>query len=119
MRYFLTILCLGTFISLSQADIQMPPKPTFYDKAGTALANIAFSPAELLDSTYELTLTEGPTVGYSVGLVRGASRMVMDIFVGTFDLITSPFPTQTIKMPALDSGQIDPVPPADLIHNWY
>ena len=106
-------------ISVAHADLQMPPEPNFYDKLGSGISNIVYSPAEILDSTYEMSQVHGPTVGYSVGLVRGLSRMVMDIFVGTFDVVTSPLPTSSIKAPAIDSGQVDVHPPADLLDNWY
>ncbi|MEM9400072.1 MAG: exosortase system-associated protein, TIGR04073 family [Verrucomicrobiota bacterium] len=119
MKYFLAVLCCASFLSFAHADLQMPPKPNFYDKMGSGIANILYSPAEILDSTYEMSMVEGPTAGYSVGLVRGISRMVMDIFVGTFDIVTSPLPTSSIKTPALDSGQVEMLPPADLLDNWY
>jgi putative exosortase-associated protein (TIGR04073 family) len=117
-----SITCLALIllsINFAQADLTMPKKPTFYDKLGRGLANIVLAPAHLFDSTYELTMTEGPTVGTTKGFVQGTSRMVMDIFVGVAEVVTSPFPSKSFKSPAYDSGQVEPYPPADLIDNWY
>jgi putative exosortase-associated protein (TIGR04073 family) len=110
-------MLIGTF---AQADIQMPKKPNFYDRMGQGLANIIYSPVEILDSTYALTEEEGPTVGWSKGLVQGTSRMVMNIFVGTFQIVSSPFPLKNNpKQPAYDTLQVTEYPPADLQDNWY
>ncbi|GAB4241944.1 MAG: hypothetical protein OHK005_05510 [Candidatus Methylacidiphilales bacterium] len=105
--------------AVSQADIQMPKKPTFYDRAGQGLANIVLAPIEILDSMWQLTMDEGPTVGFTKGFVQGTSRMAMDVFVGAFELVTSPFPIAPIKQPGYDTGTIRYYPPADLYENFY
>lgn len=97
----------------------MPKKPSFYDKAGRGIANIIFSPTEILDSSYEILQKEGPTVAATKGLIQGFSRMVMDIFVGVFEVATSPFPAEIMKSPAYDSQVIEEYPPSDLYDNWY
>jgi len=109
-------LMIGSF---AQADIQMPKKPNFYDRMGQGVANVLFAPAEILDSTYSLTMEEGPTVGATKGVVQGLSRMVMNVFVGTFQIVSSPFPLKNNpKQPAYDTLQVSPYPPADL-EDWY
>src|ERR1700749_3681722 len=90
----LAILLLAPQMT-THADISMPVRDSFYDKLGRGIANIAFSPSELLDSQYGMIDTEGNTVAFCKGfLVQGTSRMIMDIGHGVFDVITSPFPTQ-------------------------
>lgn len=119
MKTLACTLSLLMVATLGSADIRMPQKPNFYDRAGQGLANIAFAPLEILDSWFQLTMDEGPTVGFSKGLVQGVSRMSMNVFVGAFELVTSPFPIHPIKQPAYDTGQIRAYPPADLYDNFY
>ena len=113
---------LGAISAL--ADISMPKKDNFYDKAGRGLANVAHAPAEIFDSTFTLAETEGGTVGYTKGFVQGVSRMVMDIGHGVFDLVTAPFPAgpggtyRSYKERPYDSMAVNEYPPADL-NNWY
>jgi putative exosortase-associated protein (TIGR04073 family) len=109
----------------TQADISMPVRDSFYDKLGRGIANVILSPAELLDSQYGMLDTEGTTVAFCKGfVVQGTSRMVMDVGMGVFEIVTSPFPTQDFhsyrsqKMPPYDSMVVNDYPPADL-KNWY
>jgi putative exosortase-associated protein (TIGR04073 family) len=110
---------------MAHADISMPVRDTFYDKLGRGIADIAFSPAEMLDSQYGMLDTEGDTTAFCKGLVvQGGSRMIMDIGMGVFEIVTSPFPTQNFhsyrsqKLPPYDSMVVNAYPPADL-KNWY
>jgi putative exosortase-associated protein (TIGR04073 family) len=110
---------------MAHGDISMPVRDTFYDKLGRGLANIVFSPSEMLDSQYSMIDTEGNTVAFSKGLVaQGISRMIMDIGVGVFEVATSPFPTQNFhsyrsqKLPPYDSMVVNAYPPGDLT-DWY
>jgi putative exosortase-associated protein (TIGR04073 family) len=119
MKLITSIALILLSVSFAQADLSMPKKPNFYDKLGNGLANIILAPAHLFDSPYELIQTEGPTVGTTKGFVQGTSRMIMDIFVGVAEVITSPIPSKSYKSAAYDSGQVEPYPPADLIDNWY
>jgi len=105
--------------SLGWADLRLPPKPTMMEKLGRGFANVAFSVSEILDSNYELLQEKGPTYAYSIGLTQGVSRMVMDTGVGVIEIGTFFIPTKSMKMPAHDTGQVEPVPPADLKDNWY
>lgn len=126
MKRILALALLIAATSLTvRADISMPVRDSFYDKMGRGIANIAFSPAELLDSQYGMIDTEGNTVAFTKGfLVQGISRMVMDIGHGVFEVVTSPFPTQNFhsyrshKLPPYDSMVVNAYPPADLT-NWY
>src|SRR5271156_4820607 len=110
---------------MAHADISMPVRDSFYDKMGRGLANVCFSSSELLDSQYGMIETEGNTTAFCKGfLVQGISRMVMDIGQGVFEIVTSPFPTNTFcsyrsqKLPPYDSMVVNDYPPADL-KNWY
>ena len=110
---------------MAHADISMPVRDSFYDKLGRGIADVAFSSSELLDSQYGMIDTEGNTVAFCKGfLVQGTSRMVMDIGQGIFEIVTSPFPTQTDgsyrshKLPPYDSMVVNCYPPADL-KCWY
>ena len=114
--------CLLTALvlpSLSWADLRLPPKPTAMEKLGRGIANVTLAVTEILDSNYELLQEKGPTYAYTVGLAQGASRMVMDTGVGAIEVGTFFIPTKSMKMPAHDTGQVEPVPPADLKENWY
>ena len=115
---FLAVLLAS--MSLAHADLCMPKNPNFYDKAGRGLANIILAPAHLFDSPYTLLQEEGPTVSVTKGFVQGTSRAVMDTAQGIYEILTCPFPPyESLKLPAYDSGQVNPYPPADLIDNWY
>jgi putative exosortase-associated protein (TIGR04073 family) len=120
----LAILLLAPQIT-THADISMPVRDSFYDKLGRGIADVVLSPAELLDSQYGMLDTEGDTVAFCKGfVVQGTSRMVMDVGMGVFEIVTSPFPTQDFhsyrsqKMPPYDSMVVNAYPPADL-KNWY
>jgi putative exosortase-associated protein (TIGR04073 family) len=110
---------------LAQADISMPVRDTFYDKLGRGIADVVFSPSELLDSQYGMIDTEGNTVAFCKGfVVQGTSRMIMDMGQGVFEIATSPFPTNDFhsytsqKLPPYDSMIVNAYPPSDLT-NWY
>ena len=110
---------------MAHADISMPVRDSFYDKMGRGIADIAFSPSELLDSQYGMLDTEGNTTAFCKGfLVQGTSRMIMDIGQGVWEVVSSPFPTQKYcsyrsqKLPPYDSMVVNDYPPADL-KNWY
>ena len=119
----LTLLLVAPQI-VAQADISMPIRDNFYDKLGRGIADVAFSPSELLDSQYSMIDTEGNTVAFTKGfLVQGVSRMVMDMGHGVFEILTSPFPTnagsyRSSKLPPYDSMVVNDYPPGDL-QNWY
>ena len=110
---------------MAHADISMPVRDSFYDTLGRGIADIAFSPTELLDSQSGMLDTEGDTVAFCKGfVVQGTSRMIMDIGHGVFEVVTSPFPTQNFhsyrsqKLPPYDSMVVNAYPPADLKY-WY
>ncbi len=119
----LAILLLAPQIT-THADISMPVRDSFYDKMGRGIADIVFSPSEMLDSQYGMIDTEGNTVAFCKGfLAQGVSRMVMDIGIGVFEITTSPFPTnngsyRSQKLAPYDSMVVNCYPPGDL-SNWY
>ncbi|MEM6885727.1 MAG: hypothetical protein AAF571_11895 [Verrucomicrobiota bacterium] len=119
MKKYAFILAAVLMTSPLYADLQMPQKENFYDRLGHGVANIFLSPSHLLDSPYELMMSEGPTVGATKGMAQGVSRMFMDIFVGVAEVVTSPFPVESLKQPAYDSHVVEKYPPADLHDNWY
>jgi putative exosortase-associated protein (TIGR04073 family) len=121
----LVLLLVATTSFSVRADISMPVRDSFYDKMGRGIADVAFSSSELLDSQYGMLDTEGNTVAFCKGfLVQGISRMIMDMGHGVFEIVTSPFPTNTFcsyrshKLPPYDSMVVNDYPPADL-KNWY
>src|ERR1700761_7903804 len=120
-RIFALAILLVAPSFAAHADISMPVRDSFYDKLGRGLANIVFSPSELLDSQYGMIDTDGTTVAFCKGfMVQGTSRMVQDMGIGIFEIITSPFPTQagdsyrSQKMAPYDSMVVNDYPPADL-----
>ncbi|MEM6820578.1 MAG: exosortase system-associated protein, TIGR04073 family [Verrucomicrobiota bacterium] len=119
MKNLAFLLCAMVMTATVHADLQMPKKENFYDRLGHGIANIVLAPSHLLDSPYELMQVEGPTVGATKGVVQGTSRMVMDFFVGIAEVVTSPFPVESLKQPAYDSHVVEAYPPADLYDNWY
>mgnify|MGYP003339753376 CR=1 FL=1 len=116
---FIWILAFCLAPSLSHADLRLPPKPTMMEKLGRGIANVTLAASELLDSNYQLLQEKGPTYAYTVGITQGASRVIMDTGVGAIEIGTFFIPTKSLKMPAHDTGQVEPVPPADLKDNWY
>jgi putative exosortase-associated protein (TIGR04073 family) len=120
MKRFLTFgLMLAAFPTLVLADLRLPPKPTMMEKLGRGVANFTLSVSELFDSPYIATQEGGGTYGDTFGFTQGVSRMVMDAGVGALEIATFFIPTKSMKMPAHDSGQVEPYPPADLKDNWY
>jgi putative exosortase-associated protein (TIGR04073 family) len=121
-RLALLVLVLATASLAARADISMPVKDSFYDKLGRGIADVAFSPTEMLDSQYGMIDTEGNTVAFCKGfMVQGISRMLMDQAHGVFEIVTAPFPTpsyRSLKTPPYDSMVVNDYPPADL-NNWY
>jgi putative exosortase-associated protein (TIGR04073 family) len=112
----LAFLCLP---ALSWADLRLPPKPTMMEKLARGIGNVTLSVSELFDSPYMATQRGGATYGDTLGFTQGVSRMVMDVGVGTLEIGTFFIPTKSMKMPAHDTGQVNPLPPADLKDNWY
>ena len=95
MKRFLSLaLVLTMAMTSARADISMPIKDNFYDKLGRGIADIVTSPSELLVSQYGMIDTEGDDVAFCKGfVVQGVSRMIMDMGMGVFEIVTSPFPT--------------------------
>lgn len=119
MKRIALLAAVVALTSSAWADLKMPEKENFYDRIGHGVANIFLAPAHILDSPYGMLDTHGPTVASTKGMAQGFSRMVMDIFVGIAEVVTSPFPVESLKSPAYDSKVVEPYPPADLLDNWY
>ncbi|MGF1678936.1 MAG: hypothetical protein ACFCUX_07055 [Candidatus Methylacidiphilales bacterium] len=119
MKKLLLLASLFILNLTAYADLQMPKRENFYDRMGHGVANILLSPTHILDSPYGLLQTDGPTVASTKGLTQGISRMFMDFFVGIAEVVTSPFPVESLKSPAYDTGVVAKYPPADLLENWY
>ena len=120
MKTFLSLaLMLAALPTLVLADLRLPPKPTMMEKLGRGVANVTLSVSELFDSPYIATQQGGGTYGDTFGFTQGVSRMIMDTGVGALEIATFMIPTKSMKMPAHDSGQVEPYPPADLKDNWY
>jgi putative exosortase-associated protein (TIGR04073 family) len=120
MKTFLSLgLLVSAFPALVLADLRLPPKPTMMEKLGRGVANVTLSVSELFDSPYMATQEGGGTYGDTFGFTQGLSRMIMDTGVGALEIATFFIPTKSMKMPAHDTGQVEPYPPADLKDNWY
>ena len=120
MKTFLAIVLVASALpSALLADLRLPPKPTMMEKLSRGVANVTLCTSELFDSPYIATQEGGGTYGDTFGFTQGLSRMVMDVGVGTLEIATFFIPTKSMKMPAHDSGQVEPYPPADLKDNWY
>ena len=119
MNLRLPIWVLLTLPGLAFADLRLPPKPTIFEKLGRGIANVTLASSELLDSNCQLLQEKGPTYAYTIGIAQGVSRVIMDTGVGAIEIATFVIPTKSMKMPAHDTGQVEPVPPADLKDNWY
>ncbi len=119
MKRILLLSLILSVPALSWADLRLPPKPTMMEKLGRGVANVTLAVSELLDSNYETLQEKGPTYAYTVGIAQGVSRVIMDTGVGAIEIGTFFIPTKSMKMPAHDTGQVEPVPPADLKDNWY
>ena len=120
MRKNLLLLTLALALPpLAMADLRLPPKPTMMEKLGRGVANVTLAASELFDSPYIATQEGVGTYGDTFGFTQGISRMVMDTGVGTLEIATFFIPTKSMKMPAHDTGQVEPYPPADLKDNWY
>ena len=119
MKTRFALLMVLALPALGWADLRLPPKPTIFEKLGRGIANVTLASSELLDSNYQLLQEKGPTYAYTVGIVQGVSRVIMDTGVGAIEIGTFFIPTKSLKMPAHDTGQVEPVPPADLKDNWY
>jgi putative exosortase-associated protein (TIGR04073 family) len=123
-RILVLALLLAAPSLAARADISMPVKDSFYDKLGRGIADVCFSPSEMLDSQYSMIDTDGATVAFCKGfLVQGISRMIMDMGHGVFEITTSPFPTNggsytSMKAPPYDSMVVNCYPPSDLKY-WY
>jgi hypothetical protein len=79
----------------------------------------------MLDSQYGMIDTEGGSKAFIKGfIVQGVSRMAMDMAMGVFEIVTSPFPTKdghsyrSQKLAPYDSMVVNDYPPMDL-KNWY
>ena len=125
MKRILTLALVVTMAATTaRADISMPIKDSFYDKLGRGISDIITSPSEMLVSQYGMIDTEGANVAFCKGFIaQGVSRMVMDIGIGVFEVVTSPFPTnngsyRSQKLPPYDSMVVNCYPPGDLT-NWY
>ena len=119
MRFIFCFAAVLIFPCFGWADLRLPPKPTMMEKLGRGIANVTLAASELLDSNYQLLQEKGPTYAYTVGIAQGVSRVIMDTGVGAIEIGTFFIPTKSMKMPAHDTGQVEPMPPADLKDNWY
>lgn len=62
------------------------------DKLGRGIANVAFSPLELLIRPYDVTNEQGEIAGLTTGVIEGVVFTVCRIGVGVTDIVTFPFP---------------------------
>ena len=87
------LVCLTAGIAL--ADIQAPPASEYGPtrKLGRGIANVAFAPAEIIDSIAAVNYSNGNEAAWSYGLVRGVGRMVERMRFGVYEVATFRCPT--------------------------
>ena len=94
MKFLLSLVLAVAFGAAAYADIQQPPMmdqgPT--RKFGRGFSNLVFGFMEVpatIENTYE---SEGTTGAFGFGLTKGLGRMFFRMGVGTYEMITFPFP---------------------------
>ena len=97
------------------ADIQDPPGNDYGPtrKLGRGLGNFLFASSELTHQVGEINKTEGNAAAASYGAVRGLGRSTARHFVGLFEMLTFPVPTER--------NSFRPILPNDIpwIHGGY
>jgi putative exosortase-associated protein (TIGR04073 family) len=61
-------------------------------KLGRGIANVAFSPFEILIQPYEVNKEEGGIFALTYGVLKGAFYFLTRAVVGVVDIVTFPFP---------------------------
>jgi putative exosortase-associated protein (TIGR04073 family) len=112
MKTLAALLLSVAVVASASADIQKPPRkgPTY--KFSSGIAKVAFSAGYIADSFYDETRTHGGTVGFSYGLVKGASKCVAGTVLGAAEVVTAPLPPYRNIHPDYT------YPPADLKRFW-
>jgi putative exosortase-associated protein (TIGR04073 family) len=95
MKTLLSLVFVSLLGATALADIQDPPGNDFGPtrKLGRALANIIYSPAELVQAPTAMNEREGNSAAFSYGAVKGVGRFFFRIGSGVYELFTWPFPT--------------------------
>ena len=73
-------------------------------KLGRGIANVAFSPLELLKQPYDVNQNQGAIPAITYGVLRGVCFTVARIGVGVADIVTFPFPLPGCKDDPEDYG---------------
>ncbi len=96
------------FTLLSSANYVMGMEEAYesgmMDKLGRGIANVAFSPLELLIRPYDVSKEQGEIAGLTTGVIKGAVYTVCRIGVGVTDILTFPFPWPGSKDDPNDVG---------------
>ncbi|MBE6380661.1 MAG: exosortase system-associated protein, TIGR04073 family [Lentisphaerae bacterium] len=101
-----------------------------YDESGPltklsrGIANVAFSPLELLKHPYDVNKNMGAIPGITYGVLRGVCFTVARIGVGVIDIVTFPIPLPGCKDDPEDHGWgygplMRPAWVMDLEHNAF
>ena len=93
-------------------------------KLGRGIANVAFSPLELLKQPYDVNQKQGAIPAITYGVLRGVCFTVARIGVGVVDIVTFPFPLPGCKDDPEDYGWgygplMRPAWVMDLEHNAF
>jgi len=89
MKKLAALLLFGALATTAVADIQSPPGSMYTPirKLSRGLANIFYSPAELI-STFENTLkTQGGREAFSYGIISGLDRAGIRLGYGFYEVI--------------------------------
>ncbi len=93
------------------------------EKLGRGIANVAFSPMELLMKTHDIDDDEGHIAALTKGVLTGATFTVARVVVGVVDIATFPFPLPDCPEDEMDAGWgygpiLRPAWVVDAGHNW-
>jgi len=90
LLFAVTLLVVLFSAAPSYADTAWIDRPL--RKLGRGVANIGFSPFEILIQPYDVAKREGNTAGLFFGLFRGIAWIIARVCVGAVELATFPFP---------------------------
>jgi putative exosortase-associated protein (TIGR04073 family) len=111
-RFLFTLVAVLTIAGIAMADIQSPPGHVWgwSRKLARALANIAYSPSEIIHRWDRGIHQDGNTAAGPLAAVEGTKRCLVRVGYGIFELVTFPAPTykKTYRPPFYKKERIDP-----------
>lgn len=84
------VFILLTLPHSAQAQ-EMDSGYTWQNKIGRGIVNIFTCPLEIIRGIDLTSKSDGPQVGWTVGLIKGAAGTVLRVVTGAVDIVTFPF----------------------------